>query len=243
MQSALTAGGVDPCLLLIEAEWIGINPEINLWLDVAEFEVAAGLLGKSLAKQFAPTTLQKIEAALQVYRGNLLEGWYNDWCLFERERLQDLYLTMLSRLLDDAELRGDYEKGILYGEKILSYDNAHERTHQRLMRLRYLTGDRTAALRQFERCEVALQRDLDVKPSQETLDMCTWLRSDGGKGLVSANPPPAASPELLTLFHMMHQVHNLMDELQSQIQRYLTGEIATAHSLDVSPIYDGEPDV
>ena len=34
-----------------------------------------------------------------VYRGDLLEGCYQDWCLFERERLQNAYLAMLDKLM------------------------------------------------------------------------------------------------------------------------------------------------
>lgn len=101
--------------------------------------------------------MQVIQNAVQLYQGPLLEGWYQDWCLYERERLQSMYLAMLDELMGYCEVRHDYETGLLYGMGIMSYDWARERTHRRLMRLHYLNGDRAAALRQYEQCAVALK--------------------------------------------------------------------------------------
>jgi hypothetical protein len=33
---------------------------------------------------------QLLKDAVNLYCGDLLEGWYQDWCLFERERLQSI---------------------------------------------------------------------------------------------------------------------------------------------------------
>ena len=68
-----------------------------------------------------------------------------------------MYLAMLDKLICYCEAKRKFELGLLYGTLILRYDRAHERTHRRLMNLHYLSGDRTAALRQFERCAAALE--------------------------------------------------------------------------------------
>ncbi|NIN69138.1 MAG: hypothetical protein GTO63_31510, partial [Anaerolineae bacterium] len=81
-------------------------------------------------------------------------------CLYERERLQNMYLAILDKLVSYSEVQGAYEAGLGYGSRILSYDGARERTHRRLMRLYYLAGDRTAALRQYDSCVEALRREL-----------------------------------------------------------------------------------
>lgn len=224
LQSALTSCNGASSVLIAEAEWLGINPEAEFWLDVTEFESAAVVLDERAGKLLEPSQAARVEAAVQLYQGNLLEGWYHDWCLFERERLQNLYLTMLSRLIDYAEIHGEYDKGITYGERILRYDRAHERTHQRLMRLRYLAGDRTAALRQFERCAFALQQDLDVKPSQQTLDLYQWLRSDGVSSAAHATPslpPLVANADMPALCEYLRQLQQMIGEVQTQVQHYL----------------------
>jgi DNA-binding SARP family transcriptional activator len=103
-----------------------------------------------------------------LYRGDLLEGWYEDWCLYERERLQNIYLVMLVKCAAYCQSHGVFGKGLQYGARILQFDRAHEVAHQHLMTLLYLAGDRAGALRQYERCAVALKEELGAQPSECT---------------------------------------------------------------------------
>jgi DNA-binding SARP family transcriptional activator len=119
-----------------------------------------------------------LKDAVQLYTADLLESWYQEWCLCERQRLQDMYHTMLDKLMDYCEAHLDYETGVLYGTRILRLDPAQERTHRRLMRLHYLGGDRTAALRQYQLCERALRENLNVKPAQRTVALYEQIRAD-----------------------------------------------------------------
>ncbi|MCL4297994.1 MAG: bacterial transcriptional activator domain-containing protein [Anaerolineae bacterium] len=165
-------------LFSIDAEWIGLNPEADLWLDLAAFEQAStctkGIPGQVLDANCA----QMLQNAVQLYRGDLLEGWYQDWCLYERERLQNMYLAMLSKLMSYCEAHHEYESGLAYGTRILHYDRAHESTHRQMMRLYYLAHDRTAALHQYERCVAALREELDVKPDKRTVVLYEQIRAD-----------------------------------------------------------------
>ncbi len=65
------------------------------------------VLGKDLIEKQA----QIIQHGIKIYRGELLDGWYQDWCLYERERLQHQYLTMLDKLMDYCEIHHQYEEG------------------------------------------------------------------------------------------------------------------------------------
>lgn len=153
-------------LFLTENETIVCNPDIDLWIDVEAFQ--------SALNHFRPNTVieepaaQQLRQAVDLYQGDLLEGWYSDWCLYEREHLQNLFLAVLDKLTTYCELQGDYESGVWYATRILKCDPARERAHQQLMRLMYLIGDRTAALRQYEHCREALQKELGVAPSRQT---------------------------------------------------------------------------
>jgi hypothetical protein len=40
---------------------------------------------------------------LLLYRGDLIEAWYQDWCIYERDRLQLTFLAMLEKLTADCE--------------------------------------------------------------------------------------------------------------------------------------------
>ena len=158
-------------LLLIEPDQIQINEEADLWLDVAVFEKIFALVERIAGQELAAWQVRALQNAVELYQGPLLEGCYEDWCLYERERLQNRYLVMLEKLMSYCELHRDYDRGILYGMRIMAYDRTRERAHQRLMRLHYLSGDRAAALRQYEQCAVTLDEELGVKPSKRTFEL------------------------------------------------------------------------
>ena len=168
---------VEP-ILIVEAEWIQINPKAKFQLDADELETAfkstQGLRGRELAA----SQIDALESAIQLYQDDLLLGWYQDWCIFERERLQNMYIALLDKMVGYFEAHGYYEDGIIYGARILGFDRARERTHRSLMRLYYLADDRTGALRQYNRCTQALDEELGVKPAKRTEELYELVVED-----------------------------------------------------------------
>ncbi len=171
-------GSVANNVLVVEPDWVRMNPEAELWIDVKVFEdaftPASGIPGELLGEE----SVRNLEHAVRLYAGDLLEGWYHDWCVYERQRLQQMYLAMLDKLMEYCETRQEYESGLLHGARVLRHEPARERTHRRLMRLHYKAGDRTAALRQYERCVAALRTDLEVDPAKRTEALCELIRAD-----------------------------------------------------------------
>jgi len=164
--------------LIVDPEWVRISSSPAPSVDVQEFEElyarGASVAGKDLSEEQAQSFLR----AVDLYDGDLLEGCYQDWCIYERERLQHVLLNMLGKLMSYNAARGDYESAVSHGEHVLRYDRASERTYAQLMRLRYLAGDRTAALRYFERCAVALREELDVAPQGSTIRLYQQIKAD-----------------------------------------------------------------
>jgi DNA-binding SARP family transcriptional activator len=227
LQSALDQLGLSQeGLLLIDGEWLQVNPQFDLWLDIAVFEEtfkkSQGVSGRDLEESQA----QSIQFAVEAYRGDLLDGWYQDWCLYERERLQYLYLAMLDKLMDYCEARGAYEDGLVFGQRILHHDQARERTHRRLMRLYYMAGDRTAALRQYQKCVAALKEELDVAPADRTRLLYELIRADQ---METPLPPTLAGTTgsrkidepLQMLFNHLSILHKSLSQIQTQIAQDL----------------------
>lgn len=162
-------------LLLRERDWVRVNAEV-VWVDVVELVAAfarvRGVPGETLDRERSSA----LKAVVELYRGDLLEGWTDAWCVYERERIRVMYLSMLEKLLGHCEAVGEYEEGLVFGEQLLRYDRAHERAHRRMMRLSYGAGDRTSALRQYERCCAALQQELGLGPSQATEQLYQQMR-------------------------------------------------------------------
>jgi DNA-binding SARP family transcriptional activator len=204
-------------LLLLEPEWIQFNPEIDLWLDVSVFEdIFAHVQGTSV-QNIDSHTRQSLQEAVQLYRGDLLEGCYHDWCLYERERYQNMYFAMLDKLMGYCEIHGDYESGVNYGLIILRHDCARERTHQQLMRLNYLAGDRATALRQYERCVAALSEELGVRPSRGTTILYEQIKADRLEMPAKRSPSVQEPATLHQVLSHLKQVQTTLIDLHQEV--------------------------
>lgn len=211
-------------VLRVEPDWVGVNPEADLWLDVAVFEQAfnrvQGVPGRELNDQH----VQALRDAVNLYRGGLQESWYQDWYLYERERFQHMYLIMLDKLMGHCEMHRRYELGLAYGALILRCERARESTHRRLMRLHCLAGDRTAALRQYERCVSALHEELGVRPAGHTVRLYQQIKADrlndsvAIPGLSDWASETADSP-LPELLGHLKQLQSVLADVQSQVHQ------------------------
>ncbi len=179
---ATDAEGPDsPRLVLTEGEALRVNPRRRLWVDVDVLVGAARVAQTGVEPDEA--TLARLTRAADLYRGPLLEGCYEEWCLAPRARLEDRCLTLLDTLSRAHEHRGDLAAAIGWAQRLLDVEPAHERTHRRLMRLHYRSGDRTRALRQLHQCRWVLQHELGVRPSAQTEALGAAIADDAA-GLV-----------------------------------------------------------
>jgi DNA-binding SARP family transcriptional activator len=225
LQSALnTTLVIDQHFLEVEADWVQLNLVTSVTLDVFLFERAFLHVRNVPGQDMDQQSWRLLQNALQLYRGDLLEGWYQDWCLPERERLQSMYIMMLDKLMNYCEAHHEYDSGIAYGALILRCDSARERTHRQLMRLYCLAGDRTGALRQYERCVTALQHELGVSPAKSTMRLYEQIRNDrfDAAHLPLEQTPSASAATVKPLSDIvldLEQVQTALAQIQDQVQR------------------------
>ncbi len=160
--------------------------EITLHLHTHQTDVAQfrGLLEQG-----------KVEAALEVYRGSLLEELelpgatgFCEWLEHRREELRRLWQQALLYRAENLETRGDWRAALEIHLQLLAQDNLQERHQREVMRLHYLLGEREAALERFERFRGTLQQELGLEPLPETLHLAEQIKS-----AYSASPQPIAT--------------------------------------------------
>ncbi|MFN8445924.1 MAG: tetratricopeptide repeat protein [Caldilineaceae bacterium] len=158
-------------LLLSDRDHVQLNPDFPLWVDLH--------ILLSVAKQ--PDTMdltnpESVNSLLALWHTELLTDLYEDWIETEREhyqaRLQKLFLNLTQILRAQSE----YKRAIEVANHLLKFDPANEAAHQHLMFCYVASGDRGAALRQYELCERALLEDLDAPPLQETTALYQWIK-------------------------------------------------------------------
>ncbi|MBI4790826.1 MAG: hypothetical protein HY782_27670, partial [Chloroflexi bacterium] len=149
-------------------------------LDVSEFQEKVEHAGSAA----------ELRQAIALYKGPLFQSCYDDWVLPERERLQQMYLAALGRLVEMLENQGDYRGAIQYAQLLLHHDPLHEDVYRTLMRLYALGEDRAAALRTYQTCRAVLQKELDVEPSPATHQAYQRLLELPSAAKPAAHPAP-----------------------------------------------------
>jgi len=128
--------------------------DVPLWLDVERFE-------RAVAED-------RLEEAVEVYGGELLEGRYDEWQAGDRERLAGLYADALERLARRHEQQQRWPEAIRCAERLVARDPLREESHRLLMRLCQTSGDRARAVRAYHVCASTLERELGIDPAPET---------------------------------------------------------------------------
>ena len=176
MRQALEPEGIPRGTYLIsKPAVVGFNSASDYWLDVAEFE--EGVERHLPASAHRTPDWSSVENAVACYTGDLLEGFYDDWALRERERLRMLYLDCLGKLLRRHSETGALERALYCGRQILALDPLREDIHREVIRLHVRNGHRALALQQYESCRAALIEELGVEPMEETRALCSDLLS------------------------------------------------------------------
>lgn len=180
-----------PALLAADGQWIQLSPSLELTLDIRELECALTETQNVPGAMLSDDQAAHLQRAVSHCKGDLLEGWYAEWCLYERERLQQLYLNGIDKLMGYCEVHGFYELGIAYGHIILQHDYLREHAHRQMMRLRYQSGDRVGALHQYEQCAAALASELSIEPSERTRRLYEQILLDQGPAVQIEPLPPS----------------------------------------------------
>lgn len=150
--------------------------DLAMELDVEEFERALDALTTAASQNDFAALHAAGERLLEIYQADLLPGCYDDWIIPERERLRDLFLQALERLISAHEVRHEFESAIRYARRMIRADPLNEGAYRALMRLYALTGDYASAYRTFQTCADTLRRQLGIEPSQATEDLHQRLR-------------------------------------------------------------------
>ena len=168
---------------------VAISPLIfdhdKVAVDAAMVEVDVATLERCAASE----GLDDLRRAATVYAGDLFHGFdvsdpsFAEWLRGERERLRNLGIHVLRRLLE----RESGQAAISVGRRLLELDPLSEETHRALMRRYAEAGEIGAALKQYEKCRDVLRRELTAAPSPETEALHRMIRGDPG-ALASLRP-------------------------------------------------------
>lgn len=173
---------VDPELISAEIE------AVTLRLDPEDVDIH---LFESLAAQ---KTQASADQALALYGGDLLAdlpmpaGEISEQFRIIRHKLRSIALETGLWLLNEREKGNDPNAVESVARRLLDIDPATETAHRAIIRSHLLQGDRAGALSQFDLCTAVLKDQLDLEPSEETLQLHREILSHDPGGSDRSHP-------------------------------------------------------
>ncbi|MBX3051112.1 MAG: hypothetical protein KF753_06550 [Caldilineaceae bacterium] len=169
--------------LRIDRQTIAFDKTAPYWLDVEVLRAGVGP-GQSSIDSDA------LQAAVDLYAGEFLHGFYvqnapdfEAWVLEQRESLHTWVVQALFRLVGEYIEGGKYLPALTANRRLLLMNPWSEPAHRQQMLLLARTGERSAALAQFEECRQMLAEEFGVEPLAETLALYAQIRRAGpGEG-------------------------------------------------------------
>ena len=168
--------------LLVERDALGCNFSSGIQLDLQAVQKAVQASREQLPPSLRDTPqsdanpmVAQLQAAVALYRGNFLDGFYlddapdfDDWVRLQRQA----WHTRITLVFDQLSLmqfhRGEIADAVETATRWLAHEPLNETVYQRLMRLHLAMGNRDAALRTYRACQNMLAEELRAKPAPET---------------------------------------------------------------------------
>ena len=201
-------GAVADELLVANRQAVWVAETAVFDLDYATFHQLLAEVKQHPHEQTAtcPTCQAKLAQAVALVRGSLLDGLevdesypFEEWLLLARERLHEQLLEALAELAEGALARQAYEAAVGFARRQIALESWREAAHRQLIQALALSGQRNAALAQYETCRRLLAEELGVEPTQRTQQLATAVR----EGTLTANAPRPATPLLSNIPHAL----------------------------------------
>ena len=173
----------------ITRQAVAFNQAQPYWLDVDVLQQALEIDAQDAANLVA------LRQAADLYQGDFLADFYiqdalafEEWVLVQREKWRATAIELLHRLADRYTVQQAYDDAIECAARLLNLDPWREIAHRQMMSLLARSGQRSAALAQYETCRRILATELGVEPMPETTAL--YERMKAASQLPPHNLPP-----------------------------------------------------
>lgn len=156
-----------------------LNPALDVWVDTEAFDHYCRIAQQHEARHETALAVAAYRLAEVLYQGDCLQGDDDTWASLTRQAYCLKYLNLLSYLGDQMFASGNYQECVTLWQKALLHDSCDERAHRYIMRCYLKMEQRQMALRQYQLCEAALQKELSLTPSPKTLQVLAQIHYRG----------------------------------------------------------------
>lgn len=194
-----------PGWIIADRQTVTLKRNAKLWVDVKTFQqLLAELNEHHPESRVLDEQLVILNKMVELYRGDFLEGLnlgdcpsFDEWQFFQRDSLRQEYAEVLQRVSYGYGERGQWDQAIVPARRWLALDRLHEPACRALMDLYARSGQRMAALHQYEELECLLRQQMKQAPEEATRQLYGQIRGREEAQQAAKSPAPAASLPLL----------------------------------------------
>ena len=202
IRKAITAQKTEVEEFLLADEFtIAFNRNSEYWLDAAQVERP-------------DLDLESLTNTLSLYQGELLSGFYDEWVILERERIQSIFDNKMGQLLDQLITTERWIAVQEQSERWLALGSMVEPAYRALMLAYGARGDMAKVSTVYQRCIADLREQFGIEPSAETRALYDGLLK--GAHLSPQAPGAQFSGTVTFLFTDIEGSTNLLSQLGDQ---------------------------
>jgi DNA-binding SARP family transcriptional activator len=120
--------------------------------------------------------------------GELLPGWYDDWVLFERERLRQIRLHALEALAAHLTARRKYARALEAALQCVHLEPLRESAHREVLAIHLAEQNIAEALRHYELFRQLMREEMGIEPSAQLQEMLPQIRKLSLQQALPARP-------------------------------------------------------
>lgn len=190
--------GKDSPYVSLQGNTVSLNRSL-VSLDIDEFLSLQKLARKAEQAGDIKDSISFGNSAIELYKGDYLEDeLYTPWTTLKREETRAVYVDILERTASHCERQGNTRKSIDLYKLLIKSDPVFEEAYRKLMLLYSHFGMRSEAVRIYDECRRALDRELGVEPDELTTAIYKRIIEDGPpKKPIDLDRPGSYTPKYL----------------------------------------------
>lgn len=155
-----------PQYIKYEDKILRLSPGYLFKSDTTDFNIHYNLV-KS-AESSIETRVTNAKAAIELYRGDFLPEYYDDWIEDLRLIYQNRFIELCEILLGILTEEKKYEDVIFYAEKIIEYDKLHEVAYYKIIEAYVKLNNAAMAKKKYAQFTESYEKEYGEKPSVKT---------------------------------------------------------------------------
>ena len=203
--------GDDADILVATNRDIRINLDIEIDSDIDAFVNGLDQLQRRNRGGRRGSSIDELSAVIDLYRGDLLAGYYDEWIEPHRNEYHRRYLDAMARLAKMHAQSGDFDAALRCSQALVAAEPLADQWQRDVIRYYALNGQPTAAEQYYQRYVDELQREMPgAEPPAETAALVERIRDEASE---LAAPPQVDDGPMLALIGREQERALLLDRV------------------------------